>query len=89
MAAVAGHRFGRSDRVFYSYRVEAVTRIANAATVLVVKNQAWRRLFWVSLPPGLLLSSAVCLSPLPAVAFCARKEDAHMERCLLRDPGAG
>jgi MFS family permease len=40
--------------IYYSYRVEAVTRIANAAIVFAFKDQAWRRIFWVSLPPGLL-----------------------------------
>ena len=40
--------------IYYSYRVEAVARAADAATILAFKNQAWRRLFWVSLPPGLL-----------------------------------
>src|SRR5665213_2328688 len=40
--------------IYYSYRVEAVTRIADAATVFAFKDQAWRRIFWVSLPPGLL-----------------------------------
>jgi SP family myo-inositol transporter-like MFS transporter 13 len=40
--------------IYYSYRVEAVTRVANAATLFAFKDQAWRRIFWVSLPPGLL-----------------------------------
>ncbi len=40
--------------IYYSYRVEAVARAADAATILAFKNQAWRRIFWVSLPPGLL-----------------------------------
>jgi MFS family permease len=40
--------------IYYSYRVEAVARIADAATLLAFKNQAWRRIFWVSLPPGIL-----------------------------------
>ncbi|HEX6494091.1 MAG TPA: MFS transporter, partial [Acidobacteriaceae bacterium] len=40
--------------IYYSYRVEAVTRIANAAGVFSFKDQAWRRIFWVSLPPGIL-----------------------------------
>lgn len=40
--------------IYYSYRVEAVARISNAATVFSFKDQAWRRIFWVSLPPGLL-----------------------------------
>src|ERR1700721_2286844 len=40
--------------IYYSYRVEAVARIADSATVFSFKDQAWRRIFWVSLPPGLL-----------------------------------
>ena len=40
--------------IYYSYRVEAVARVANAASILAFKDQAWRRIFWVSLPPGLL-----------------------------------
>jgi len=40
--------------IYYSYRVEAVTKAADAAAVLAFKNQAWRRIFWVSLPPGAL-----------------------------------
>ena len=40
--------------IYYSYRVEAVERIADAATIFHFKDQAWRRIFWVSLPPGVL-----------------------------------
>jgi SP family myo-inositol transporter-like MFS transporter 13 len=40
--------------IYYSYRVEAVAKVASAATVLTFKDQAWRRIFWVSLPPGVL-----------------------------------
>jgi MFS transporter, SP family, solute carrier family 2 (myo-inositol transporter), member 13 len=40
--------------IYYSYRVEAVARISDSATVFVFKDQAWRRIFWVSLPPGIL-----------------------------------
>ncbi len=40
--------------IYYSYRVEAVARIANVATVFAFKDQAWRHIFWVSLPPGIL-----------------------------------
>src|SRR5689334_20058667 len=39
--------------IYYSYRVEAVARLSDAATVFSFKDQAWRRIFWVSLPPGL------------------------------------
>ncbi len=40
--------------IYFSYRVAEVTRVANAATVFAFKDQAWRRIFWVSLPPGIL-----------------------------------
>src|ERR1022692_3836681 len=35
-----------------SYRVEAVAQAGNAAALFSFKNQAWRRIFWVSRPPG-------------------------------------
>lgn len=40
--------------IYYSYRVETIVRTASPAEVFAFKNQAWRRIFWVSLPPGLL-----------------------------------
>src|SRR4051794_37904399 len=40
--------------IYYSYRVEAVARSSDAAALFAFKDQAWRRIFWVSLPPGLL-----------------------------------
>jgi MFS family permease len=40
--------------IYYSYRVQAVSLTADAATLLAFKDQTWRRIFWVSLPPGLL-----------------------------------
>ncbi|MGI8772822.1 MAG: MFS transporter [Acidobacteriaceae bacterium] len=40
--------------IYYSYRVAAVERLADPAMVFLFKDQAWRRIFWVSLPPGVL-----------------------------------
>jgi SP family myo-inositol transporter-like MFS transporter 13 len=40
--------------IYYSYRVQAVAATADAATLFDFKNQTWRRIFWVSMPPGLL-----------------------------------
>lgn len=40
--------------IYFSYRVEEVSRIASAAALFAFKDQAWRRIFWVSLPPGVL-----------------------------------
>ncbi|RRA48603.1 MFS transporter [Acidipila sp. EB88] len=40
--------------IYYSYRVGAVARIAGPAELFHFKDQAWRRIFWVSMPPGIL-----------------------------------
>jgi MFS family permease len=40
--------------MYYSYRVEAVAKAGDAAALFAFKGQAWRRIFWVSLPPGVL-----------------------------------
>ena len=40
--------------IYYSYRVQAVASVANSAAVFHVKDQAWRHIFWISLPPGVL-----------------------------------
>jgi MFS family permease len=40
--------------IYYSYRVQTVALTADATTLFGFKNQAWRRIFWVSLPPGVL-----------------------------------
>jgi MFS family permease len=40
--------------IYYSYRVEAIARASSSAALFAFKDQAWRRIFWVSLPPGVL-----------------------------------
>lgn len=40
--------------IYFSYRVAAVEKIADTATLLRFKDRAWRSIFWVSLPPGVL-----------------------------------
>ena len=40
--------------IYYSYRVAAVVRTGSPAAIFAYKDQAWRRIFWVSLPPGIL-----------------------------------
>jgi SP family myo-inositol transporter-like MFS transporter 13 len=40
--------------MYYSYRVEAVAKLADIKAIFDFKDQAWRRIFWVSLPPGVL-----------------------------------
>jgi len=40
--------------MYYSYRVAAVQRLGDPAALLRFEAQAWRNIFWVSLPPGLI-----------------------------------
>src|ERR1700684_3314987 len=40
--------------IYFSYRVEQVAKVSSAVGLFAFKDQAWRSIFWVSLPPGLL-----------------------------------
>ena len=40
--------------MYYSYRVQGVERLSDADALFRFKDQAWRHIFWVSLPPGVL-----------------------------------
>jgi MFS family permease len=40
--------------MYFSYRVNAVARLGDAAALYQFKEHAWRGIFWVSLPPGAL-----------------------------------
>jgi MFS transporter, SP family, solute carrier family 2 (myo-inositol transporter), member 13 len=47
--------------MYLSYRVDAVTKISSAADVMAFKDHAWRSIFWISLPPGLLFVIGSCM----------------------------
>jgi len=74
--------------IYYSYRVEAVTNMADAATVLAFKDQAWRRIFWVSLPPGaLFVLGALLVTESPRWLFRRGARDgAHAALLRSRTP---
>jgi SP family myo-inositol transporter-like MFS transporter 13 len=40
--------------LYYSHRVDVVAQLGNAKELFDFKNAAWRGIFWVSLPPGVL-----------------------------------
>jgi len=40
--------------IYFSYRVNTVAHTADPAALFAFKNFAWRSIFWVSLPPGVL-----------------------------------
>lgn len=73
--------------IYFSYRVEEVTRVADAATVFAFKDQAWRRIFWVSLPPGILfVIGSLLVTESPRWLFRRGKKEAA-EAALLRSRG--
>jgi MFS transporter, SP family, solute carrier family 2 (myo-inositol transporter), member 13 len=40
--------------MFFSFRVEEVAKLGDPARLFAFKDTAWRSIFWVSLPPGIL-----------------------------------
>lgn len=40
--------------IFFSYRVADVEKLGDAMALLLFEDRAWRSIFWVSLPPGIL-----------------------------------
>ena len=52
--------------LYFSYRVSEVAKLGDPARLFAVNDSAWRSIFWVSLPPGILFvigSLAVAESP--------------------------
>jgi|HubBroStandDraft_4_1064222.scaffolds.fasta_scaffold06009_4 SP family myo-inositol transporter-like MFS transporter 13 len=46
--------------IYFSLRLGEAERTASALTVFFLKNQAWRRIFWTSLPGGFLFAIGSC-----------------------------
>jgi len=40
--------------MYFSFRVDQVAKLGDAASLIAFKDTAWRSIFWVSLPPGIL-----------------------------------
>ena len=74
--------------IYYSYRVEAVAATGDAASLLIFKDQAWRRIFWVSLPPGILFAlGSLLVTESPRWLFRHGKEQlAHAALLRSRTP---
>ncbi len=46
--------------IYYSLHLGEAARTVSAATLFLLKNQAWRRIFWTSLPGGILFAAGSC-----------------------------
>ena len=63
--------------MFFSYRVEEVAKLGDTARLFTFKNTAWRSIFWVSLPPGILfVIGSFMVSESPRWLFLRGKRDA-------------
>lgn len=70
--------------IYYSYQVAAVARMDDAAALLSYKDQAWRHIFWVSLPPGMLfLFGSLLVTESPRWLFRHGREE-RAQAALLR-----
>src|SRR5580693_7297684 len=73
---------------YFSIRVDEVAKLGDAARLLAFKDTAWRGIFWVSLPPGLLfVIGSLMVTESPRWLFRrGQKERAHA--ALLRSRSA-
>ena len=63
--------------MYFSFRVEEVARLGDAAQLFAFKDTAWRSIFWVSLPPGILfVIGSLMVSESPRWLFRQGKRDA-------------
>ncbi len=62
---------------FFSFRVEEVAKLGDPAKLFAFKDTAWRSIFWVSLPPGILFVIGGLMVPeSPRWLFRRGKRDA-------------
>ncbi len=63
--------------MYFSFRVEEVAKLGDAARLFAFKDTAWRSIFWVSLPPGILfVIGGFMVSESPRWLFLRGKRDA-------------
>jgi MFS family permease len=70
--------------IYFSYHVAAVAKSGDASALFLYKDHAWRNLFWVALPPGILfVLGCLLVTESPRWLFKrGKKEQAHA--ALLR-----
>lgn len=73
--------------MYFSFRVEDVSRLGDAAKLFAFKDTAWRSIFWVSLPPGILfVIGSVMVSESPRWLIRHRSRDAAYAALLRSRP---
>jgi len=63
--------------MYFSFRVEEVARMGDPARLFAFRDTAWRSIFWVSLPPGILfVIGSLIVSESPRWLFRREERDA-------------
>src|ERR1700721_3045226 len=69
--------------MYFSFRVEEVARMGDPARLFAFKDLAWRSIFWVSLPPGILfVIGSFMVSESPRWLFQRGRPDAALAALL-------
>jgi SP family myo-inositol transporter-like MFS transporter 13 len=69
--------------IYYSMRVDEVAKLGDADKLFAFKNDAWRRIFWVSLPPGILfVIGSFLVAESPRWLFRRGKKEAALNALL-------
>ncbi|MFY9843094.1 MAG: MFS transporter [Terriglobales bacterium] len=69
--------------MYFSFRVEEVARLGDPARLFGFKDTAWRSIFWVSLPPGILfVMGGLMVSESPRWLYRRGKTDAAYSALL-------
>ncbi|HTU43262.1 MAG TPA: MFS transporter [Candidatus Aquilonibacter sp.] len=73
--------------MYFSIRVEEVAKLGDTAKLFAFKDAAWRSIFWVSLPPGVLfVIGSVMVAESPRWLFRRGKRDAALAALLRSRP---
>src|SRR5882672_11889689 len=68
---------------YFSWRVDQVAQLGDPAKLLAFKGTAWRSIFWVSLPPGVLfVIGSFFVAESPRWLFRRGKKDAALAALL-------
>lgn len=69
--------------MYFSLRVEEVAKTGNSQMLFAFKDHAWRGIFWVSLPPGVLfVIGSVWVAESPRWLFWRGKSETALETLL-------
>jgi SP family myo-inositol transporter-like MFS transporter 13 len=69
--------------IYFSIRVDEVAKLGDPAKLFAFKDSAWRSIFWVSLPPGILfVVGSFLVAESPRWLFRRGKKDAALNALL-------